>query len=194
MSNRSGAVVRLADVEHSGVQQWVSDITRRGSGATTVIRAYGVLAAILDEAVKDRLLASNPARGVKLPRKKPKPRAYLSDAQVWKLADEAGRQGCDRAATGLHRFAVGRTRRAARRRCRHVAPPDHVHRNAVNVGGEIVVGTPKTHAERAVVFPKFLAEFLASACEGKGRDDVVFPNRFGHYAAPPGVSTWFSGA
>ena len=69
-----------------------------------------------------------------------------------------------------------------------------VQRNAVNVGGEIVVGTPKTHAERAVVFPKFLAEPLAGACEGKGRDDVVFPNRFGHYAAPPEVSTWFSGA
>ncbi len=59
---------RLADVEHSGVQQWVSDMTQRGSGATTVIRAFGVLAAILDEAVKDRLLASNPARGVNLPR------------------------------------------------------------------------------------------------------------------------------
>lgn len=37
-------------------------MTQRGSGATTVIRAYGVLAAILDEAVKDKLLASNPAR------------------------------------------------------------------------------------------------------------------------------------
>ena len=51
-----------------------------------MIRAYGLMAAILDEAVKDRLLASNPARGVKLPRKKPKPRAYLTDAQVWQLA------------------------------------------------------------------------------------------------------------
>ena len=69
-----------------------------------------------------------------------------------------------------------------------------VHRNAVNVGGQIVVGTPKTHAERSVVFPRFLVEPLAGACEGKGRDGVMFPNRFGHYAAPPGVSTWFSGA
>jgi hypothetical protein len=84
---------RLADVEHSGMQQWVSDMIQRGSGATTVIRAYGVLAAILDEAVKDRLLASNPARGVKLPRKKPKPRAYLTDSQVWQLAAEAGDKG-----------------------------------------------------------------------------------------------------
>jgi integrase len=82
----------------------------------------------------------------------------------------------------------------------HVADVDmlrrriSVHRNAVNVGGQVVVGTPKTHAERSVVFPRFLVEPLAGACEEKGRDGVVFPNRFGHYATPPGVSTWFSGA
>ena len=34
------------------------------SGATVVIRAYGVLAGILDDAVKARRLASSPARGV----------------------------------------------------------------------------------------------------------------------------------
>ena len=45
-----------------------------------------------------------------------------------------------------------------------------------------------------MVFPRFLVEPLASACEGKGRDGVVFPNRSGHYAPPPGISTWFSGA
>ena len=185
---------RLADIEHSGVQQWVSDMTQRGRGATTVIRAYGVLAAILDEAVKDRLLASNPARGVNLPRKKPKPRAYLTDSQVWQLAAEAGDKGAIvllLAYTGLRWGELAGL---------HVADVDmlrrriSVHRNAVNVGGQIVVGTPKTHAQRTVVFPRFLVEPLAGACEGKGRDGVVFPNRFGHYATPPGVSTWFSGA
>ena len=44
------------------------------------------------------------------------------------------------------------------------------------------------------MFPKFLIKPLSAACSGKGRDGVMFPNRFGHYAAPPGVSTWFSGA
>ncbi len=184
----------MADVEHSGVQQWVSDMTQRGSGATTVIRAYGVMAAILDEAVKDKLLASNPARGVKLPRKKPKPRAYLTDAQVWQLAARGGHKGVIVLLVGLYRVEVGELAGL------HVADIDmlrrriRVHRNAVNVGGQIVVGTPKTHAQRSVVFPRFLVEPLAGACEGKGRDGVVFPNRFGHYAAPPGVSTWFSGA
>lgn len=69
-----------------------------------------------------------------------------------------------------------------------------VHRNAVNVGAQVVVGTPKTHAERTVVFPKFLIEPSVATRSAKGRDGVMFPNRFGHYATPPGVSTWFSGA
>ena len=42
------------------------------------------------------------------------------------------------------------------------------------------------------MFPKFLIKPLSAACSGKGRDGVMFPNRFGHYATPPGVSTWFS--
>ena len=140
---------RMADVEHSGVQQWVSDMTQRGSGATTVIRAYGVLAAILDEAVKDKLLASNPARGVKLPRKKPKPRAYLTDSQVWQLAAEAGDKGVIvllsaytglrwGELSGLHVADVDMLRRRIR-----------VHRNAVNVGGPVVVGTPRRRRTRS---------------------------------------------
>lgn len=184
----------IGDIEHSAVQQWVSDMTCRGSGATTVLRAYGVLAAILDEARQDRLLASNPVRDVKLPRKRRKPRAYLSDAQVGRLAEEAGDKGVIvlllaytglrwGELAGLHLADVDMLRRQI-----------SVHRNAVNVGGQVVVGTPKTDEQRVVVFPKFLVGPLAVACEGKGRDSIAFPNRFGHYATPPGVSTWFSGA
>jgi len=93
--------VKLADIKHSAVQSWVSDmgrevvdakgtVTKRASGATVVIHAFGVLAAILDEAVRDRRLVTNPARGVKLPRKGKGEHAYLTDEQVWELATEAG--------------------------------------------------------------------------------------------------------
>ena len=37
--------------------------------ATVVIRAYGVLAAILDVAARDRRILPNPGRGVKMPPK-----------------------------------------------------------------------------------------------------------------------------
>ena len=42
---------------------------------------------------QNRLLASNPARGVKLPKQPPRRKAYLTASQLNKLADESGRYG-----------------------------------------------------------------------------------------------------
>ena len=80
---------------------------RRKSGATTVIRAYGVLAGILDDAVKARRLRANPARGVEnLPRKTTKRRVYPTADDVANLADAVQVPGAGVDA-GLLRFAVG---------------------------------------------------------------------------------------
>ena len=68
---------KVSEIRHSDVQTWVSDLSRE-RGATTVLRVYGVLAAILDVAVKDRRLLSNPARGINLPRKTQKEHVYLT--------------------------------------------------------------------------------------------------------------------
>src|ERR1700736_102887 len=60
---------RVADVDLAAVERWIA-VMGKPSGATVVVRAYGVLAGILDDAVKSRRLASNPARGVEnLPHK-----------------------------------------------------------------------------------------------------------------------------
>ena len=198
--------MKLADIKHSAVQSWVSDIgrevvnadgkvTKRASGSTVVIRAYGTLAAILDEAVRDRRLVTNPARGVKLPRKHRREHSYLSDEQVWELAHQA------RTRQGRHRLdAAYCGQRWGELAGLHVADIDtlrrriHVRGNAVNVGGNVEVGTPRTHERRTVPLPRFLVEPLAAACRGKAREHIVFPARGGGYAKPPGVSTWFSGA
>lgn len=96
---------KLADIKHSAVQAWVAemgrevldahgDVVKRAAGPTTIIRAANLLAGILDTAVADRRLATNPAKGIRLPRK---PRRaehrYLSDAQLWALAEQAGERG-----------------------------------------------------------------------------------------------------
>lgn len=78
---------KVGDIRHSDVQSWVTGLTRT-LGATSVLRSYGVLAGILDIAVKDRRLASNPARGVNLPRKTGKRHTYLRNEQVRLLANE----------------------------------------------------------------------------------------------------------
>lgn len=62
---------RISDIELGEVERWIADLGRtvtdakgetvkRGAGATTIIRAYGVLAGVLDDAVKSRRLAGRP--------------------------------------------------------------------------------------------------------------------------------------
>lgn len=49
----------------------------------------------------------------------------------------------------------------------------------MQVGSVIEIGTPKNHEKRSVPFPRFLGDQLARQCEGKGRDDLVFPGETG---------------
>ncbi len=185
---------RLGEIRHSEVQAW---ITKFGAGngkprsATVVIRAYGVLAAILDVAVRDRRISTNPARGVKLPRKDKKKRTYLTAAQVELLADNAGAHS-----TLVHTLAYTGLRWGEAIAIR-VSALDTLRRrilvqeNAVNVGTRIVVGTPKTHEARSVPYPKFLSEPLARACEGKRRDQLVFGKGDAFVATSKSRQGWF---
>ncbi|MET4618676.1 integrase [Arthrobacter sp. 2762] len=198
--------VPVSDVRRTTVQQWVSEMTlgdqnakppRKPKGATLVIRAYGVLAAILDDAVSDRRTLSNPARGVTLPRKVKKAHVYLTHEQVHALATASKypalvltlaycglRWG---EATGLRVKHLDMLRRRFM-----------VEENAVQVGSVIEVGTPKNHKKRTVPFPRFLSEQLAAQCEGKGREDLVFPGEDGHHLRLARVHednmSWFAGA
>ena len=81
------------------VQTWVAQLLL---SASSVAHAHTVLAGILDDALGDRRLATNPARGVKLPRKTDRPRNYLTAAQVSSLAEPvSGRWSLSRAGTEL---------------------------------------------------------------------------------------------
>lgn len=181
----------IGRVQHTDVEAWIATLTASGLSATSVLRAHGVLAGILDDAVRDRRLATNPARGVNLPRKSPKRRAYLSAAQVELLARESGTYGplvLFLAYTGL-RWGEAIALRVEstdllRRRVQ-------VTESATRVGRDLVVGTPKSHASRSVPVPAFLLEHLARACEGKGRDQLVFGDGRTHLHPPNSRDGWF---
>ncbi|CAN5237852.1 hypothetical protein BH09ACT1_BH09ACT1_06810 [soil metagenome] len=170
---------KLSDIRHSEVQTWITSLNDRS--ATTVLRAHGVLAGILDVAMKDRKIPSNPARGVNLPRKTRKEHTYLSHDQVSGLALASG----DKATlvlllayTGLRwGEAVGLRVKDLDMLRRRI----NVTVNAVEVGSNIEVGTPKTHKKRSVPFPASLAIPLAAQCEGKSRDDLVFTGPGGSF-------------
>ncbi|MBM9839275.1 site-specific integrase [Rhodococcus hoagii] len=183
--------VRLADVDLDSVERWIADLGRtktvddekvKGRGASVVIRAYGVLAGILDTAVKSGRLAKNPARGVEnLPRKQPKARVYLDHRQVEALANEAGER---RTLVLLLAYTGLRWGEAVGLRVKHLdllRKRLNVVDNAVQVNMEMHVGTPKNHTTRWVPVPEFLVAALARECVGKGREDLVFPGRDGEY-------------
>jgi integrase len=77
---------RLGEISHAEVQTWVSQLHPDHSPAT-VRKVHGVLSRILDLAVKDRRLSTNPALGVNLPRVVRGHRHYLNHQQVAALAE-----------------------------------------------------------------------------------------------------------
>lgn len=198
---------QLSSIRTSEIQAWVTRLSTgdpratppaEPKSATTVIRAYGVLASILDAAVKDRRITVNPARGVEdLPRKRRKAHVYLSHELVHSIAEHSKYPELVLvlAYCGLRwgeavALRVGDVDMLGRRL--------QVHRNAVEVGGVIHEGTPKSHKARSVPFPRFIGERLEVLLEGRGPDDLVFPGPDGGHMRSARVHkdnySWFASA
>lgn len=184
---------RIASIRFSEVQSWVSEMSTQ-RGAIIVRTAHQVLRRILDDAVRDRMLASNPATGVKLPPRVARQNVYLLAEQLDRLAKESGRY------RGLVLLlGVGGLRWSEAAALR-VSDIDFLRRritlfrNAVRVGQEFVVGTLKSGKSRTVVLPQFVIDELAVTAEGKDRDDLLWPSAKGGYLSAPSAKSWFSGA
>jgi integrase len=160
-----------------------------------VSRAHYVLSAILVDAVRDNLLARNPAAGIRLPRKNRKRPVYLTHRQVSGLAAAAGRY---EALVLLLAYTGLRWGEATGLRVRDLdmlRKRATVSENAVQAGSEIFVGTTKAHKHRSVPLPEFLLPYLARQCEGKSRDELLFPGGgYEHLKRPHHESGWFTKA
>ena len=183
----------ISDIHHGEVKAWIGTISRERS-ATTVARAYGVLAGILDAAVLDLRLHANRARGVKLPKKRRVRRIYLSHKRVEQLAAQMGRR---RTLIYFLAYVGPRWGEATAVRVRDLDLERlraNIIDNAVDVGGELVTGSPKTHRVRTVPFPAFLADLLTAEVEGKSPDDLVFGDGEHHERLPHSRNGWFEAA
>jgi integrase len=186
----------VADVGLLGVEAWIAGMDRDGAGATTVIRAHGVLSGILADAVKAKRLAVNPAKGVEnLPRKMARRHVYLSDDDVHRLADEVGEH---RALVLVLAYCGLRWGEAIGLRVRDVEFLRRrlsVSENAVQLGTRHAVGPTKGRKARSVPVPAFVLDELSVQCKGKAPGDLVFPGRGGGYLQRPKSSTgWFRAA
>lgn len=79
----------LKSILPSHVERWVGDLKASGRAPSTVRQVYTVLRAILDTAVRDKLLAVNPAAAVKRPKVSRTEAEYLTAHQVRQLLQGA---------------------------------------------------------------------------------------------------------
>ena len=204
----------VGDVRHSAVSAWVAEmaagtaVSARSSGrrvsktegkpksATTVLRAHGVLAGVMDVAVRDRRITSNPCRALdNLPRKSSREHRYLNHDELTALADGSGGHRTVVLVLGYCGLRWGELSALRRRDVDLNRRRLTVSQNAVLVGGVIEVGTPKSHERRSVPFPELLTEEISRAISGKNPDDLVFGGPFGGYLRRPntsaGTTSWF---
>lgn len=162
----------LADVQHEDVQAWVDAMT--GSPAS-IQRVHGVLARILDSAVKVRRVPRNEARGVTKPKRANREHRYLNVAELDRLLAEAGDWAPPLRCLALTAMRVGevaevRVRDVSLKRRRFA-----VSRSMTTLAGRRVTGSTKTEAGvRSVPMPDEVAADVTRLIAGKGRDDLVF--------------------
>ena len=185
------AATPIAAVRYSDVSAWLAELSSRRS-AEIVRKAHRVLCAILDDAVKDRMLAANPARGIKLPRPPAARHVYLSAGQLELLASESGKYESLVWLLGTVGCRWGEA--AALRTCDvdFLQRRIELHSNAVMVSGTMVVGTLKSGKSRVVPVAGFVVDQLAAIC--RGREDLLWSSRTGGYLKPPGTESWLASA
>jgi integrase len=167
--------VQLDRVEHGEIQRWLADLAVQGQSGASVRKAYGVLSSILDLAVRERRLASNPSNGMNLPALNERRRRYLTAEQVAQLADSAGTgrlpvlvlaycglRWSELAGLRVHAVDLMRRRLTIERAVTEVN------------GGRLAWNSPKNHERRSVPLPRFLAAELTAYLANRSPDDLLF--------------------
>lgn len=182
--------VPVGRIRKSAVQAWITELSAKRS-ASVVRRAHDVLAGILDLAVDDRAMLTNPARGVEMPRKTRGAHAYLTATQVAALAAQAGDNGqfvWFLATTGL------RWGEAIALQGKHVNRTTgriRIERSATRVGADMVIGTPKTHEQRDVPVSKTILRMIPTTLP----EALVWPiPGTGEMRRMQKATGWFAGA
>jgi integrase len=185
---------RLSDIDHSGVQSWVSwlvsdpaarhkpqkqaeddDTPLTGLSPARAIQAFQIVDQVLTYAVRTKFIAVNPVDHVELPRKTPAERIALTHAEVGKLADSAGDLG-----TMVYVLAYAGLRYGE---CAALTVGEFdAQRNRLRVARSVtyvtgtgqVEGETKTHRSRVVPVPAFVAERLKAETEGRGTGERLF--------------------
>jgi integrase len=170
----------LHAVSHADGQKWISSIDLSAASVRYIHRVFSL---IMELAVRDKRIPSNPATGVRLPRVAKSEKRFLTVDELYRLADAAGQYpipevgGQYRALILVLGFCGLRWGEVAALRVKRV---DLLRRrltvaeSVTEVRGRMEWGTPKAHQSRSVPIPRSLVELLTIVFAGKGADDLVF--------------------
>lgn len=179
---------RVNEIRRSEIEAWLAGLMADGKSGSRVRQAGRLMHQIMEYARADRLIAVNPAGGVKLPReRKERPDHYLSADQVWALSRATGERWemlvRTLAFTGLRWGEISALT---------VADVDLERRRLTiskaysDIGGRLVLGSTKNHETRWVPIPPGLVAELRPVLEGRATGDLVF-----HRAGEPITSSYF---
>jgi integrase len=180
----------IGRVDPARIRKWVAELLGRELAPATVAKAGQILGSVLDQAVADRRIPSNPARLVKWPKAEPLDLVVLSPVEIETLA--AAIDPRYRLLVLLGCYAGLRAGELCALRAGDVDPLRRsikVTRTLVEVSGHLHEGPPKTKAgRRSVPIPGWLADELGLALDGMLPDDLVFeaPGRDG----PIRLASW----
>lgn len=174
---------QVATISRTEVQEWVQWLQagdekatppRKPKSAATVLHAEDFLRGILQDAVRDRRIPFNPCDGVELPRKRRRPRQYLTAEQLFRLADECKWRRNIVLTLGLCGMRWGELVHLRVRDVDFDRRRLTIRGAAVNVSGKIVADDPKTYEPRRIMFPTVLDAAMREQCDGKDDDDLLF--------------------
>ncbi len=184
--------VPVDEVTPAAVRSWHAKAGRT-TGPTALAQAYRLLRAILNVAVADEVISSNPCRlrGTGTP-KASRPSRALTAAEALQLADQLGKdRRTERYRALLLVLAFGGLRfgEATALRRSDVLPGGRlrIERSVRRVGGRWVIGEPKTDAgHRTVTLPAATAAVLEEHLEKYVRaspDALLFATSSGGFLA-----------
>jgi integrase len=174
--------VPLSKIQNADIRAWIADLSAKGLAPSTVAKAKQIMSKILQAAVDDRRMPTNPAERVPTPRVEREEMRYLNPTQVSLLADTIDQRY--RALVYLGAYGGLRLGEMLGLRWGRV---DLLRRRiqvaeiCVEVKGELTFGPPKTRAgNRTVPIPAVVADELARITDPSPElDALVFVSPHG---------------
>lgn len=165
--------VAISDVTAAAGRNWIKALDKKYS-ASTVHKAYYVLKAILDQAVGDKRIPSNPITDLALPRISAADHVFLTAEQLFALAENAKGRSDIVLTLGFTGLRWGELAGLKVKRWNSERRRLTIAEQVTEINGTLTWGTPKNHQIRTVPVPELIAELIDARCVGKKPNDVIF--------------------